>query len=85
MVLSISISTDTETKLKLKAAAAGVDVQTFAARTLERVASRPSLDDLLTPLRAEFEASGMNEDQLIELLESAKHEMRAEMRGRKAS
>lgn len=85
MVLSIPITAETETKLRAKAAVAGVDVQTFAARTLERVASRPALDDSLAPLRAEFDATGMTEEELVELLEIAKHEVRAERRARQAS
>ncbi|MDB5322958.1 MAG: hypothetical protein JWN40_4589 [Phycisphaerales bacterium] len=85
MVLSIPITPETEAKLKAKAATAGVDMQTYAARTLERIAARPPLEDVLAPLRAEFDASGMSEEELTELLEAAKHEMRAEHRARQAS
>jgi hypothetical protein len=85
MVLSLSISPDAEAKLKVKAAAAGVNVEAYAAQALERIASRPSLDEFLAPLRAEFEASRMSEDELVELLEHAKHEARAEERARRAS
>ena len=80
-MLSIPISPEVEAKLKAKAAVAGIDMQTFAALTLERAASRPSLDELLAPLRAEFEASGMSEQQLVELLEAAKHELRNARQG----
>ena len=82
MVLNVPITPETEAKLKAKAASAGVDVQTYAARTLERIAARPPLDDVLAPLRAEFDASGMTEAELTDLLESAKHEMRLERRTR---
>lgn len=85
MELTLSLSPEAESKLKAKAAAAGVDVATYAANTLERVATRPSLDEVLAPLRAEFERSGTNEDELTELLEQAKHEARAEQHARKAS
>jgi hypothetical protein len=85
MVLSVSISSETEIKLKAKAAIAGMDVQTFAARALEREASRPLLDELLAPLRAELDSSGMSEEELANLLETAKHRMRSERQGRKAS
>jgi hypothetical protein len=77
MVLSIPISPEVEEKLKAKAAVAGVDVQTFVAITLERAALRPTLDEALAPLRAEFDDSGMSGDALVNLLESAKHEMRS--------
>ena len=85
MQLTVPISPEAEAKLIAKAAAAGVDVATFAARALERVASRPTLEEVLAPLRSEFERSGMTEDELTHLLEQAKHEARAERRARKAS
>jgi hypothetical protein len=76
MVLKIPVTPDTEAKLKAKAAVAGVDVETFAAKALERFASRPPLDLVLAPLRAEFEASGMTEEELTQLLEDVKHDTR---------
>jgi pyruvate/oxaloacetate carboxyltransferase len=85
MTLTISISAEAESKLVAKAAAAGVDVATFAAKALERAASEPTLEEILAPLRSEFEGSGMTEDELTELLEQAKHEARAERRARKVS
>ena len=80
MALSVHITPETEAQLKAKAAAAGLDVETFAARTLERVAARPPLNDVLAPLRAEFEGSGMSEEQLVDLLEHAKHDDRVARR-----
>ena len=85
MVLSLSISAGAEAKLKAKAAAAGVDVETFASRTLERFANRPSLDEMLKPLREEFDRSGMSEKELTDFLEEVKHEARAEQHTRRAS
>ena len=82
MVLSIPISPEVEEKLKAKAAVAGVDVQSFVVLTLQRAASRPSLEDVLAPLRAEFSSSCMSEDDLTALLETAKHELRAERRAK---
>ena len=85
MVLHVPISSETEAKLKAKAAVAGMDLSTFAARTLERAASKPSLEEVLAPLREEFKRSGMSEDELVDLLEKAKHEARTERRARRAS
>ena len=85
MVLSLSISAEAEAKLREKAVAAGVDLATYASKTLERVASRPSLEEVLKPLRDEFNESGMSEEQLTEFLEEAKHDSRAERRARRAS
>ena len=77
MVLSLSISAEAEARLKAKAAAAGVDLESYVSTTLERFASRPSLDEVLRPLREEFDESGMSEEELTEFLEGVKHEARA--------
>ena len=85
MVLTIPVTPEVEAKLRAQADRAGVDVETYAARTLEKAASRPSLDEVLAPLRKEFDATGMGDDELAELLEDAKHDMRAARRAREAS
>jgi pyruvate carboxylase len=77
MTISVSISKEAEAKLMAKAAAAGVDVAAYASQALERVVSRPTLDEVLEPLRAEFDQSGMTDDELSGMLEAAKHEARA--------
>jgi hypothetical protein len=86
MVLSLSISAEAEATLKAKAAAAGVDVETYAAALVEQAATAPlSLREISGPIAEDFAKSGMTEDELGDLLEEAKHEMRAEKRGRQAS
>lgn len=82
MVLSIPVSSETEERLKARAAASGIDLQTLAARVLEQFASEPPLDEALDPIRQDFVASGMTEEELIDLLEAAKHEMRYGPTGR---
>jgi hypothetical protein len=85
MVLSLSISAEAEAKLKAKAAAAGVDVETYAARQLELMASQPkTLKQISGPIGEAFAQSGMSEAELSELLETEKHAMRAERRGKRA-
>lgn len=85
MVISIPITAETESKLRAKAAIAGLDVETFAARTLERIAARPPLEEVLAPLRAEVAASGITETELTDLLERVKHEVRTERRSQRRS
>ena len=81
MTLEIIISPDAEAKLREKAAAVGEDISSYAAGVLERSAKRPlSLEEISGPIAQEFRKSGMTEDELTELLESAKHEMRREKR-----
>ncbi len=86
MVLSLSISPQAEAELKARAAAAGLDIATYAARELERLTTPArSVRELSGPAYDEFLASGMTDDQLGDLLEEVKHEMRAEKRQRRAS
>jgi hypothetical protein len=85
VTLSISLSPEAEAQLKAKAAAAGVDVETFVARQLERLAASRSLLEISGPAHEEFLASGMTDDELGDYLERVKHEMRAERRRRQAS
>jgi hypothetical protein len=85
MVLSLSISAEAEAKLKAKAAAAGVDVETYAARQLELMASpHRSLKEISGPIAEEFGRSGITEDELADFLEAEKHAMRAEKRAKHA-
>lgn len=85
MTIRIDISNQALERLKARAAAAGEDQEKVAARLLEDAVLRPTLDEVLAPVRAEFESSGMDEDTLGDLLERAKHDLRAERRTRKAS
>jgi hypothetical protein len=86
MVLSFSISQEAEAKLKAKAAAAGVDASTYAAALVEQIAKAPlSLKEISGPIADDFAKSGMTDDELGDLLEEAKHEMRTEKRARRAS
>ena len=85
MVLSLSISREAEAKLREKAQAAGVDVATYAAQHLERLACAPaSLEQLSGPVAEAFAQSGMTEDELAEFLEHEKHALRAERRAKRA-
>jgi len=77
MTIHISISPGAEHRLHDKARAAGLAPEALAAKILEEQLVRPSIDEILRPLREEVAASGMSEDQLGDLLEKAKHEMRA--------
>ena len=83
MTLSIPLSPQVEAWLTAKALAAGVDVTTYAARELERSAAEPrQLQELSGRAYEEFLATGMTDDELGELLETAKHALRAEKRSK---
>lgn len=68
MSLTIDIDAQTESRLRCQAAAAGTDLTGYVARLVREVASRPSLDEALAPLREEFAASGMTDAELTDLI-----------------
>lgn len=78
MTLQISLSPEAESKLRERAEASGQDLAACAAHVLDEALGKPSLDEILGPVRQSFEQSGMTEEQLSELLEREKHAMRAE-------
>ena len=80
MALTISLSPPVEAKLRKRAADEGKDATTYASQLIEQAVGRSTLDEILAPVRAEFAASGMTEDELGDLLEDAKHEMRRDRR-----
>jgi hypothetical protein len=56
-----------------------VDVETYAAALIEQSAKPPlTLAEISGPIAEDFARSGMTEDELGDLLEEAKHLMRAE-------
>ncbi len=85
MTLRIQLPLRAENRLADKARAAGIDVAEYATQLLESEALRPTLCEISGPIHEAFEASGMTEEELGDLLEVAKHEMRAERRARKSS
>jgi len=78
MVLSIPISPQTEARLRQQAQAAGKEVATYVAEIVERAAGQSSLDEVLSPLRKQFELSGTSDEQLIDEITSAQQAYRAE-------
>jgi hypothetical protein len=85
MVLRIPISVDAEALLRAKAEKAGVDIESYAAAQLERLAARPrTLVELSGPVADAVATSGMSEEELADLLETEKHAMRRERRATQA-
>jgi hypothetical protein len=80
MTLEISINPATETRLRQMAASAGKDVSAFVAQLVEQAAAKPSLDEMLAPLRRQFAESGATDDQLIEEITAAQQAYRAEQK-----
>ena len=76
MVLNIKISQEAEARLKERAAAHGKDPTEYAAEIVEEAVAKPLLDEVLAPLRREFEESGMSDEQLLEQILAAQAEYR---------
>ena len=64
MTLVLELKPEIEKALRKKALANGKDFQYYVMETLERQALKPSLDEILAPVRQDFEESGMSEDDL---------------------
>ncbi len=62
MQLHISISKEAEAKLRERAAAGGRSPEAVAAELVEDAVRQRSLQDVLAPVWAEFEASGMSDE-----------------------
>jgi hypothetical protein len=92
MTLMIHLSPETESRLKELAAQRGKDVPAFVHEVLERLAgeangARPrparTLDEVLAPVREEFERSAMSEEELTDFLTGLRDEVRREKHLRK--
>jgi len=83
MTIHIPISPEAEARLRRRAEACGEDLASFVAKLLAHFAEPPTpLKQLSGPIFDAFKASGMTDDELGDLLEKAKHEMRAERRAK---
>jgi hypothetical protein len=84
--VTLRLSKDAEAKLTERAAAAGVPLPDYVAGLVESLIESPrTLAEISGPVHQRFLDSGTTDEQLSEELEQAKHEMRADRRGRRAS
>ena len=84
--VTLHLSKDAEAKLSERATAAGVSLPDYLSTMIETLVEKPrTLAEISGPIHQRFLESGTSEDELSEELERAKHEMRAERRGRQAS
>jgi len=78
MTLSIDILPQTEARLRLQAEASGKDIRTYVSQLIEQSATKPSLDELLAPLRKQFEEAKVSDEELISDITAAQSEYRTE-------
>ncbi len=75
--MTLPIDTEIESWLAKNAAAQGVKVEQFAVEVLRRMARRPSIDEVFADVKAEFEASGMSDKDIQQVIEHALAEVRS--------
>lgn len=81
MCLMIPLSEKVEAALRRQAEEAGMAAEVLAARLVEGALARvEELRAITAPVHEAFKASGMTEDEAVELFEAEKHAMRRERR-----
>ena len=65
--MRVKLSRKAKEKLTSLAAEHGQGIDEFASELLEQAVTRPNLDELLAPVRADFANSGMSEQEIMEL------------------
>jgi hypothetical protein len=83
MTITIDLPVDIETALRKKASADGQDFQFFVLETLRTKALKPSLNEILAPVRKNFADSGMTEEELDELIENERQAIWEEKNGKR--
>jgi hypothetical protein len=83
-MLTLDLPKSIEDRLAEKAKDAGLEVTEYITHVVEAHAAKPTLKELSGPVYQQFLTSGMTDDELGDLLEKAKHEMRAEHRAKAA-
>ena len=83
-MLQIPLPPDTEEALRQRAKANGEDVSSYAARLIQEALNTPSVEELLAPFRKQVEESGITDEELDQLGEDLRREVRQEKQARKA-
>jgi predicted transcriptional regulator len=67
MNVTISLPDDVAKKLEQRAAGMGQSVPAYASRVVADNVTRPTLDEILAPVREDFVRSGMTDAELMDL------------------
>jgi hypothetical protein len=84
MTITIDLNPEEERRLSERAARHGEDVGSFIHRLIAREIQTPAttLDQVLAPVRQQFEESGMTDEELATLVEEVREEIWREKHGR---
>jgi predicted transcriptional regulator len=70
MSLTITLSADLEAKIQEAAARQGQDAEAYVIDAVQRALRKRSLDEILAPVREQFAASGLTEEELTALVKA---------------
>jgi len=84
MNVTINISPEIAPKVEQAASRKGRDVAQFIEELVEKSVSGPSLDEILEPVRAQFAASGLTEDELDKVFEEERQTIWEEKQRKRA-
>ncbi len=85
MDVTISIPAELAPKLLLAASQKGQDIVAYILQLVVRDITAPSLDEILAPVREQFAASGLTEDELDAIFEEERQAIWEEKQRQTAS
>lgn len=83
MEITFTIPDEIAKQLFTRANKEGKDVSTFMAKVAEREAKKPTLDELLAPVRRQFAESGLSEEDLTNIVREERRAIQKEKREKK--
>ncbi len=84
MELTITLPAEVETQVQAVAARNGRAVEDYIIDVVKTAMLKPSLDEMLAPVRAQFAASGMTDDEFDQLIEEERQAIWDEKHGKNA-
>jgi hypothetical protein len=82
MDMTISIPDDVVAQLEKRAAVSGQTLPAYTAKLVADTVTKPTIDEVLAPVRADFARSGMSEDEITDFLRSELEAHRQEKKAR---
>ena len=85
MEITINIPPEMQDKLQQRATDAGRDIAEYVEKLIEKhISDPPGIDEMLAPVRKQFEQTSLTEDELDDLVEEIREEVWQEKQTQKA-
>ena len=81
MGMTITLPEELADKVRQEASKRGQDAEKYAISALQKALNKPTLDEILAPVREQFVASGMTEEELTALVKEERGAMWQEKQG----